>query len=196
MSSVDTTLAHDVDASTIFGAVAEYASPHALLEAVKAIRAAGFTAIDTHTPFPIHGMDRAMGLPQSKLPWLVLAGGLTGTASAVLMQAWMNGIDYPVRVGGKPFFSYQSWVPVAFELTVLLASFCAVLGMLAMNGLPRLYHPLFTHPRFARATDDGFILSIQATDPKWDEARVRKVLAEAGGTEIAIIHDDAESVHG
>ncbi len=177
----------------VFGAVAEFATPDALIEGVKAVRKAGFTRIDTHTPFPIHGMDKAMGLPQSKLPWLVLAGGLTGTLTAVLMQGWMNGLDYPVRVGGKPFFSYQSWVPIGFELTVLLASFCALLGLLALAGLPRHYHPLFTHPRFARASDDGFILSIEADDPNWEEARVRQALSEAGGTEIAVIIDYAES---
>src|SRR6185295_2064923 len=104
----------------VFGLVAEFKNPHALIEGVKAIRKAGFTRIDTHTPFPIHGMDRAMGLPQSKLPWLVFAGGMTGVSSAVLLQWWMNAFDYPFRVGGKPFFSYQAYVPVCFELTVLL----------------------------------------------------------------------------
>jgi hypothetical protein len=180
----------------VFGMVAEFATPHALLEGVKAVRKAGFTRIDTHTPFPIHGMDRAMGLKQSVLPWLVFAGGMTGVSSAILLQWWMNAFDYPFRVGGKPFFSYQAYVPLGFELTVLLSAFCAVLGLFALTGLPRPYHPLFTHPRFARATDDGFILSIEASDPRWEEALARKALAEAGGSEITVINDASETANG
>ncbi|MCS6913541.1 MAG: DUF3341 domain-containing protein [Myxococcales bacterium] len=176
----------------IYGMVAEFASPHALLEGVRAVRKAGFTRIDTHTPFPIHGMDKAMGLPPSKLPWLVFAGGLTGAVSAFLLQWWTNAVDYQFLVGGKPVFSYQAYVPVCFELTVLLSAFCAVLGLLALCGLPRPYHPLFLHPRFARATDDGFFLSVEAADPLWDEAVLRRVLTAAGGSEIAIIREAPE----
>lgn len=180
----------------VFGMVAEFANPHALIEGVKAVRKAGFTKLDTHTPFPVHGMDKAMGLPQSKLPWLVFAGGMTGVSSAVLMQWWMNAFDYPIRVGGKPFFSYQAYVPICFELTVLLSAFCTLLGLLALTGLPRPYHPLFTHPRFARATDDAFFISVEATDPRWDEGALRKVLSEAGGSEITVINDASETAHG
>lgn len=177
----------------VFGIVGEYGSPHDLLEAVKAVRAAGFTRIDTHTPFPIHGMDRAMGLSPTKLPWLVLCGGLTGTSCAVLIQWWMNGVDYTFRIGGKPFVSYQAYVPIGFELTVLLAAFTTFFTLLAMCMLPRPYHPLFTHPRFPRFSDDGFFLSIEATDSQWDEARARAVLEKAGGKEITVVRDISES---
>jgi hypothetical protein len=173
----------------VFGLVAEYDSPHDLLEAVKSVRAAGFTRIDTHTPFPVHGMDKAMGLPDTKLPWVVLAGGLTGTASAIALQWWMNGYDYTFRIGGKPFISYQAYVPIGFELTVLLSAFTTVLTLLAMCLLPRPYHPLFTHPRFARFSDDGFFISIESSDPRWDEAKARAVLEKAGGQEISIVRD-------
>jgi hypothetical protein len=174
----------------IFGIVAEFAGPEAILKGMVAVRQAGFTRVDSHTPFPVHGMDAAMGLPPTKLPWLVFAGGLAGVSSAFLMQWWMNAVDYGYRVGGKPAFSYQSYVPVCFELTVLLAAFCAVLGLLALCGLPRPYHPLFTHPRFLRHSDDAFIISIESIDPQWDEARARRALQEAGGTHITLIHDE------
>lgn len=179
---------------SLFGVVAEYPTPGALLHAVEKVRAAGFSKVDTHTPFPVHGMDRAMGLPQSKLPFITFGFGITGTASAVLMQWWMNAYDYPLAVGGKPYFSYQAYVPVMFELTVLLAAISTVLGLFALCRLPQPYHPLFTHERFLRATDDAFILSIEATDPRWDEDKVQKVLEETGGQEITLIHDVAESL--
>lgn len=177
----------------VYGIVAEFASPHDLIEGVKAVRQAGFTKIDTHTPFPIHGMDKAMGLPGSRLPWFVLVGGLSGTASAIALQFWMNGYDYAFHIGGKPIVSYQAYVPIGFELTVLFASFTAVLGMLAMNLLPRPYHPLFNHPRFGRFSDDGFFLSIEASDPSFSEAKARQVLQAAGGTEITLVRDTPET---
>jgi hypothetical protein len=196
MSSV--TPAHDATAdesyqAPVFGVVAEYASPHDLLEAVKAVRAAGFSRVDTHTPFPIHGMDKAMGLSGSKLPFFVLFGGLTGTASAVALQWWMNAFDYPFRIGGKPIFSYQAYVPIGFELTVLLSAFTTVFGMLALCMLPRPYHPLFTHDRFGRFSDDGFFLSIEANDSQWNQEKAEAALAKAGGQHITIIRDSAES---
>ncbi len=196
MSSVIPMHSDDADAlrpAKVFGLVAEYDSPHDLLNAVRMVRAAGFTRIDTHTPFPIHGMDRAMGLSPTKLPWVVLCGGLTGTASAVLLQWWMNGVDYAFRIGGKPYVSYQAYVPIGFELTVLLSAFTTVLTLLAMCMLPRPYHPLFTHPRFARFSDDGFFLSIEISDPRWDEAKARAVLEKAGGQEISIVKDISET---
>ena len=177
----------------VFGIVAEFDNPPALVDAVKAVREAGFRQIDTHTPFPVHGMDKAMGLPDTKLPWVVLCGGLTGTASAVALQWWMNGYDYLFRIGGKPFVSYQAYVPIGFELTVLLSALTTVLTLFAMCMLPRPYHPLFTHPRFGRFSDDGFILSIEAQDPQWDEAKARAVLEKAGGREISIVRDISET---
>lgn len=179
----------DLAPGKVFGFVAEYDTPHDLLEAVKAVRAAGYSLMDTHTPFPIHGMDAAMGLRPTILPYLVLGGGLTGTASAFALQWWMNAFDYAFRIGGKPFLSYQAYVPICFELTVLLSAFTTVFGLLALCRLPQPYHPLFTHPRFARASDDGFLLSIPASDPNWDEAKAREVLAKAGGKEITLIRD-------
>jgi hypothetical protein len=177
----------------VWGVVAEFDSPHDLLEAVKAVRSAGFTKIDTHTPFPIHGMDRAMGLPPSKLPWLVLGGGLTGVACAIAMQWWMNGYDYPFIIGGKPVVSYQAYVPIMFELMVLLSAFTTVLSLLALCFLPQPYHPLFTSKRFGRFSDDGFFLSIESKDPSWNEAKAREVLGAQHGKHITVIRDISES---
>ncbi len=175
----------------VFGMIAEFKTPHALLEAVKKVRGLGYRQLDTYTPFPIHGMDKAMGLRPSRLPWLVLCGALFGTISGIVMQAWMNGIDYPFRIGGKPFFSYQAYVPVAFELTVLCGALATVLGMFALNRLPQPYHPLFTHSRFARATDDGFFLAIESSDYHWDERKLYEVLETAGGSSISLVYDQA-----
>lgn len=177
----------------VWGVVAEFDNPHDLLEAVKAVRAAGFTKIDTHTPFPIHGMDRAMGLPPSKLPWLVLGGGLTGVACAIAMQWWMNGYDYPFIIGGKPVVSYQAYVPIMFELMVLLSAFTTVLSLLALCFLPQPYHPLFTNKRFGRFSDDGFFLSIESKDPVWNEAKAREVLGAQHGKHITVIRDISET---
>ena len=177
----------------VWGVVAEYKSPGALLEAVKAVRQAGFSAIDTYTPFPIHGMDRAMGLRPTILPYLVLGGGLTGVGCAILLQWWMNGFDYPFIIGGKPIISYQAYVPIGFELMVLLSALTTVFGLFALCRLPQPYHPLFTHDRFARFSDDGFFLAIEAKDPSWSEARAREALATAGGTEITVVRDIAET---
>lgn len=174
----------------LFGALAEFANAGELLQAVYAVRHAGYTKIDTHTPFPIHGMDQAMGLRPSKLPWLVLLGALAGTTAAVAMQYWMNAWNYPVRIGGKPFAWFEAYVPVGFELTVLFGAITTVLGMFFFNRLPRPSHPLFQHPRFARATDDGFLLSVEASDAHWDERDVLRVLREAGAKEASLVYDE------
>ncbi|HMU38918.1 MAG TPA: DUF3341 domain-containing protein [Pseudomonadota bacterium] len=177
----------------VFGVVAEYKTPGALLEAVKTVRQAGFSVIDTYTPFPVHGMDRAMGLKPTILPYLVLCGGLLGVGAAVLIQWWMNAFDYPFIIGGKPIVSYQAYVPICFEMMVLLSAFTTVFSLFALCRLPQPYHPLFTHDRFSRFSDDGFFLGIEAQDPIFSEARARETLAAAGGTEIAVIRDFAET---
>src|SRR5947209_4363881 len=123
--------------------LAEFDSPHGCLTAATKLREAGYTVFDTHTPFPIHGMDKAMGLPDSKLGWLVLCGGLSGVSLGWLMMWWMNGIDYPLIIGGKPPYSLPSQIPIMFELTVLLSCLTAVFGMLHLNRLPRHHHPIF-----------------------------------------------------
>ena len=139
-----------------------------LLAASRRIRDAGYKKIDAFTPFPVHGIDEALGIKPTVLPWIALAGGLTGTFTALAMQIYMNSIDYRYIISGKPFLSLPAFIPVAFELTILFASFGAFFGMLALNGLPRFSNPLFTDPRFDRATDDRFFLYIDAKDERFD----------------------------
>lgn len=170
-----------------FGIVAEFDTPGKLLEAARNVYEAGFRVFDVHSPFPVHGMDGAMGLSGSKVSWIVLAGGLSGGSLGMLMQWWMSAVDYTLLIGGKPFFSWQAFVPVAYECTILLAAFGAVFGMFALNRLPLLYHPVFRHPSFHRATDDRFFISIEAKDPKFDQEKVTALLEKLGGENILMV---------
>ena len=170
--------------TTKWGIVAEFESPAAIFKAAEKITAQGYTKVDAHTPFPVHGLEQAMGLPPSKLPWIVLGSGLTGFAAAVLMQWWMLAIDYPQNISGKPFFAYQAYVPVTFELTVLFSAFACFFGMWGLNMLPRWHHPVFQHKSWPRATDDAFLLSIEVRDPKFDAVETRRLLESLGAKEI------------
>jgi hypothetical protein len=153
------------------GLLAEYDTPASVFHAAEKIRDAGFEKWDVHTPFPIHGMDDAMGLKPTPLGWISFAGGLTGGSFALWMQWWMGGIDYPLNIGGKPAFALHSSIPVMFELTILLTAFGTLFGMLGLNKLPQLYHWAFNSEKFARVTDDRFFISIEAEDPKFERAR-------------------------
>src|SRR5579863_10513208 len=149
--------------------LAEFHSSGEVLHAAEMVRDAGYEHWDTHTPFPVHGMDRAMGLKDSRLGWIVITCAIAGLTTAFVMMHWMNGIDYPLDIGDKPGGApgtLPSMVPILFELTVLFSAFGAVFGMLALNGLPRHHHPLFESDRFRQATDDKFFISIEAGDPK------------------------------
>jgi hypothetical protein len=156
--------------------MAEFASAEELLAATNRTREAGYRNMDAYSPFPIHGMDEALALPKTRIPLLVLLGGLTGLALGLGLQYWVSAIDYPVMVGGKPFASWPAFVPVAFELTILLAGLTGGIGMLALNGLPMPYHPVFNVERFALAANDRFFLCIEATDKKFDRAETKKFL--------------------
>ena len=171
-----------------YGVLGEFSDPGALLEAARGVREDGYRYFDTYSPFPIHGMDRAMGLGQSILGYIVLGGGLTGTFLAWLMQWWM-GLDYPIIVGGKPFFAIEPSVPIIFEVMVLFSALAALAGMLALNGLPKPYNPLFNSERFARATDDGFFLHIEARDPAFDLEEARDLLTRLGASHTEVIED-------
>ncbi len=176
----------------VYGMGAEYASPSALYEAAKQVRDAGFKRWDVHSPFPIHGMDDAMGLGKSWLSAAVLAGGVTGFLTAATLTFGPSSFIYPLIVHGKPrdFFTVPAFFPIMFELTVLLAAFSAFFAMLIMNGLPRWYHPVFNWKRFERATNDGFFLVIEARDPRFTEAETRRLLEQTGGQHVTLIHED------
>ncbi len=172
--------------------LAEYDSAGDLLHAAEKVRDAGYTQWDTHSPFPIHGMDAAMGLPDSKLGLIVFPIGLAGTTLAFLMMWWMNGVDYPLVIGGKPPYSLPSMIPIMFELTVLLSAFGTVFGMFHLNRLPRHHHPLFNSERFKSFSDDKFFLSIEATDPKWSLDRTKKLLEGTHPSNVEVVYDDDE----
>ena len=173
--------------------LAEYKSAHDVLHAAEKVRDAGYVRWDTHTPFPVHGMDRAMGLKDSRLGWIVIAFALTGLTGAFVMMHWMNGVDYPTVVGDKPPGAPEtlpSMVPILFELTILLSAFGAVLGMFHLNRLPRHNHPVFESDRFRLASDDRFFLSIEADDPKFDLDKTQALLAGAHAANVEVIEEE------
>lgn len=174
------------------GLLVEFDDPVALEHACEQVRDAGFRDWDAHTPFPVHGMDAAMGIEGTKLPLFVLVGGLTGMTAALLMIWWMNAVDYPFIISGKPMFGWPAAMPVTFELTVLFSAFATFFGMWGLNGMPRLSHPLFSNERFRRATSDRFFIVIEKTDPKFDLERTRTFLEGLGGLAVDEIHDQAE----
>jgi len=156
--------------------LAEFETADDIIGAAKRVRDAGFEKWDVHTPYPVHGMDAAMGLSDSRLGWIVLLCGLTGLSLAVLMIQWMNGYDYPLVIGGKPPDAFASMVPIMFELTVLLSAFGATFGMLGLNELPRHHHSVFYSERFEAASNDRFFISIEAEDKQFDESKTRSFL--------------------
>jgi hypothetical protein len=174
--------------------LAEFDTPADCLHAAEKLRDAGYKVFDTHTPFPVHGMDAAMGLSDSKLGLIVFPIGLIGTLSAVAMMHWMNNIDYPIVIGGKPYNmgSLPSMVPIMFELTVLLSAFATVFGMFHLNRLPRHHHPVFNSERFAAFSNDKFFVSVESSDPKWNLEKTKALLESAHPTNIELVYDDDE----
>jgi Ni/Fe-hydrogenase subunit HybB-like protein len=170
-----------------FGLLAEFATPAALLHACERVRDAGFTRWDAHTPFPVHGLEGAMGLRRSKLPWIVLGMGLTGAVLGFVLQWWVHASAYPLVISGKPYFSWPAYIPITFELAVLFAGFGAVLGMLGLNRLPMHHHPLFRSKVFERVTDDAFFISIESWDPRFDPSATGKLLESLGARRVELL---------
>lgn len=170
-----------------YGALARFADARTLYRACERVRDAGYTRWDAHSPFPVHGLERAMGLRPSPLPFVVLATGLTGAASGMLLQWWVHTQAYALNFSGKPKFSWPAFVPVTFELGVLGAALGAVIGMLAFNKLPMYWHPLFSSRTFERVGDDGLFISIESWDPKFDAQRTAAFLAELGAEEVELV---------
>lgn len=173
----------------VYGVLAEFSDPGALLHAAEKVHAAGYKHFDAHSPFPIHGMDRAMGLGQSKVGFITFGGGVTGLALATWLQWWTSAVDYPINISGKPFFAVEPSIPIMFELTVLFSALAAVGGMLALNGLPRPYNPLFYSRRFARVTDNAFFLQVAAADDQFDHEKTGAFLQEIGALNVEVIKD-------
>lgn len=168
----------------LYGIMAEFDTPTELVDAANKVRLAGYTKTDAFSPFPLHEIDEALGIKRSILPLLVLCGGVSGLLLGVGLQVFVHYIDYPLNVGGRPYLSWPSFVPPAYELTILLAGFTAVFGMLFLNGLPRPYHPVFNVPRFALATREKFFLIIEAADPNYNYDDVRSFMETLDPQEV------------
>ena len=171
----------------IYAVMGEFADPHDLVAAGRKIREMGYTKLDAMTPFPVHGIDEALGIPYSILGWIVIFIGLCGAATALGLIWYVGAINYPLVIGGKPFFDVTYSIPITFELTVLCSAFAAFLGMWALNGLPRLYHPSSNYSMAYRATDDRFLLVVEADDPKFDPQRTAEHLRSVGAETVEVV---------
>jgi Protein of unknown function (DUF3341) len=160
----------------IYGLLAEFKTAEQILEATHRAQAEGYRLMDAYTPYPVEGLATELNLPRTRVPFVVLVAGLVGASVGFFMQYWSMAVDYPINVGGRPYNSWPVYVPITFEVMVLIASFAALLGMLFLNGLPQPYHPVFNVERFARASQDRFFLCIEATDPKFDIETTRRFL--------------------
>jgi len=181
-------MAHHASESTPFyGVMAEFGSAQALLDAAHKVRAAGYTKTDAYSPMPIHGLAEALGMQERKIAPVVLLGGIVGGSLGYGLQYWASVIEYPMNIGGRPFHSWVSFIPVTFELTILFAAFSCGIVMLALNGLPQPYHPVFNAPRFDQASQDSFFLAVEATDPRFNEAETKAFLAGLNAREVVTL---------
>jgi Protein of unknown function (DUF3341) len=171
----------------IYGLMAEFEEPSQLVAAAHRAYHEGYRQMDAYSPYPIEELHEALGAHHSRLPLIVLIGGLCGCLGGYLLQYWVSAIAYPLNVGGKPFHSWPAFVPVTFECTILAASLSAVLGMLALNRLPMPYHPVFNVPRFALASRNRFFLCIEAVDPRFDIAATRRFLETLNPREVSTV---------
>ena len=173
----------------IYGILAEFRDPGAIVAAAHRAYEAGYRKMDAYTPYPIEELAEALGWrTRGRLPRIVLAGGLAGAAAGYGFQYWVSVIAYPMNVGGRPLHSWPSFIPVTFETAVLFAAVSAVLGMLALNGLPRPHHPVFNAPHFALASTDRFFLCIEADDPRFDPVSTRGFLESLKPEEVSVVH--------
>lgn len=171
----------------IIGILAEYDTTQGIYHACEKTRDEGFKRFDSFTPFPVHGLDKAMGLKPSLLPWMVLVAGITGGSLALLFMVWTSAYDYPLNIGGKPTFSIPAFIPIMFECTILFSALTAVFGMFFLNRLPKYYDPLFDVVKFSRVTNDRFFLVIGAHDHKFDEEKVKEFLNSTHPLSLTVV---------
>ncbi len=172
-------------AQQVYGLMAEFENPDDVVEAARRAHAAGFRRMDAYTPFPIEELPEAIGFHHTRLPWIVLGGGVAGALTGFMLQYYVSVIEYPLNIGGRPLNSWPSFIPVTFELTILFASLSAVIGMIVLNGLPKPYHPVFNVPGFAAASRNRFFLCIEAVDPKFDLEETRQFLRGLKAIEVS-----------
>ena len=176
----------------LHGILAEFRNPKELVDAAERVKDSGYSDFDTYAPFAIHGMDAAMGVKKSKLGWIVVAGGLAGGAGILWLMIWVMTDAWMLNISGKPLLNLPIYVPITFEITVLISAFAAVFGLLYLNGLPKLNNPLFNVDRFEKATDDGFFICIESSDTLFSEEGVKKLFTDAGATHIETVYDSEE----
>jgi len=169
-----------VSRPALYGLMAEFSGPHEVVAAARRVYEAGYRKVDAFSPYPMEALSEALELHRSRLPLLVLLGGVAGLVAGYGLEYWASVIEYPLNIGGKPLHSWPAFIPPAFETTILFAALTAVLGMLALNGLPEPYHPVFNVPTFALATKDRFFICIEASDPKFDADRTWSFLLSLG----------------
>jgi len=169
---------------SIYGLMAEFHTAEELIEAVHKVHEAGFKHVDALTPYPIEEVSHALDLPRSRMPLIVLGGGIAGGLGGYLLQYWSSVLEYPMNIGGRPFHSWPAFIVPTFEMTILFAALSAVLGMFALNGLPQPYHPVFNVPRFALASRDLYFLVIESRDPKFDHEETRRFLLDLHPSEV------------
>lgn len=174
----------------VYGMMAEFADVPTLYHAAETMRDEGYRNWDVYAAFPIHGIDEAMGHKRTMLPMMVAGGGFTGVLLGFLMQWWISGVDYPLMKQGKPYDAWEPFLPVTFELGVLFAAFTALIGMLALNGLPRWNHPLLANKSFLKVSDDKLVILIESVDPQFDPERTRDLLKESGATRLELVEED------
>ena len=172
---------------TKWGVVAQFESPAEIYQAAEKATANGYTRLDAHTPFPVHGLEKALRQGPSPLGWIVVCCGIAGICLSQLMMWWMNAHDYVIWVSGKEPYAWPSTIPITFECMVLLSGIGAVFGMFGLNRLPRLHHPIFAHSTFWRVSDDRFFLSVEAADPKFDSKETVRFLESIGGKHVEIV---------
>lgn len=173
----------------VFGILAEFKSPAEVYHAAEKVRDKGYKRWDVHSPYPIHGIDGAMGIGDSRMGWIALFMAMAGAFGGFGLQYWINTSAQPVLIGGKAMNPYPAFIPVTFEPGILFTAFGCIFGMLVLNGLPRLYHALFKSKNFHRFSDDSFFISIEAKDPRFNESETRKLLEEIGGRNIEVLED-------
>lgn len=169
---------------SLYGLMAEFDEPEELLTAAKRAHTEGYRRMDAYSPFPVEGVAEAIGFRRARLPLIVLIGGIVGAIGGFMLQYYVSVIIYPLNIGGRPLNSWPSFIPVTFETTILIAALSAVLGMLALNGLPRPHHPVFNVARFERATSDRFFLCIETADPQFDRERTQQFLQSIASREV------------
>jgi hypothetical protein len=169
----------------LFGVMAEFDNPTDLLDATKQAYSAGYRKMDAYTPYPVEEISEALGFHKTRVPLIVLIGGILGGLSGYLLQYWISAISFPLNIGGRPYNSWPAFIVVTFEMTILFGGISAVVGMLGLNGLPMPYHPVFNNPRFTSASRDRFFLCIEAADPKFDREFTTKFLSGMKAVDVA-----------